>query len=644
MHTFQDDSILGSLRFFSKTKEYQVYRALIPAWMTNRKMLNSTAYKTYLAFATGATTPKKARKFKKPASYSKKKTLVAVEEPAEKPTKKFAARDSLLLFKSEILLLKKAIKQSKQETNIHQESGSSEGAGIELEVPNEQKGKSSDTSEGIGLIPGVPDVSKADSSKSEYESWGDSDDDNNDDDQQSDDEQNVSYNLRTNDEEYERINKEIYDDVNVELKVVEPADKGKGDEEMSDVEQVDAKNEKVNQEVAGDQVNDDAQATVIVALSTQKTEVPLQSSSISSDYATKFLNFDNIPLADTEIISMMDIKVQHEDPSSQTLPLLTVHVLVIPESLTASATTILSPIPPFIPLPQQSTPILTPTTTKATISTTYDPDSSLLLSIKDFLTWKMKSRHSKILDDNLHKKRVLFETMAASKTFNKHPKHKALYHALMESLLMDKDTMDKGVADIQKKRKPDDADRDEDPPAGPDQGLKKRKICKEAEPSKKAKLTETSKGLQNLEEDMSNTDEPPVVKADLKDWFKKLERPPTDPEWNECKTIDNKPTQKWLSDLAKAEKSSKTFNDIMSTPIDFSVFTMNCLYISDLTQDILALHIGDPKDKPSMDMLVTGNLERIKVQRSDHQLYKFMEGDFPRLYLNDIEDMLLIVI
>ncbi|GKA68462.1 hypothetical protein Tco_0768379 [Tanacetum coccineum] len=78
-----DDSILGSLRFVSKTKEYQVYGALIPIGMTNRKILNSTSYKTYLAFDTGAATPKKVRKFKKPTSPSKKKTLVAVEEPAE---------------------------------------------------------------------------------------------------------------------------------------------------------------------------------------------------------------------------------------------------------------------------------------------------------------------------------------------------------------------------------------------------------------------------------------------------------------------------------------------------------------------------------------------------------------------------------
>ncbi|GJV81873.1 hypothetical protein Tco_1517743 [Tanacetum coccineum] len=53
---------------------------------------------------------------------------------------------------------------------------------------------------------------------------------------------------------------------------------------------------------------------------------------------------------------------------------------------------------------------------------------------------------------------------------------------------------------------------------------------------------------------MGNTDDPSVVKADLKDWFKKPERPHTlDPEWNE----------------------------------DFSAFVINRLQISDLTQDIL---------------------------------------------------------
>ncbi|GKA87342.1 hypothetical protein Tco_0809053 [Tanacetum coccineum] len=89
--------------------------------------------------------------------------------------------------------------------------------------------------------------------------------------------------------------------------------------------------------------------------------------------------------------------------------------------------------------------------------------------------------------------------------------------------------------------------------------LKRRKTSKDVEPSKKVKLTDTSKGPTNLspktnkssfaqakeavfkardtqmpqnqEEDMGKTDEPPSVKADPNDWFKKPKRPPTpDPE------------------------------------------------------------------------------------------------------------------
>ncbi|GJS13021.1 zinc knuckle CX2CX4HX4C containing protein [Tanacetum coccineum] len=72
--------------------------------------------------------------------------------------------------------------------------GSSEGAGLESDVPDEPKGKSIDTSEGTCLKLRVLDVSKADSSESEYESWGDSDDNDDDDDQQGDDERTESDN------------------------------------------------------------------------------------------------------------------------------------------------------------------------------------------------------------------------------------------------------------------------------------------------------------------------------------------------------------------------------------------------------------------------------------------------------------------
>ncbi|GJX54741.1 hypothetical protein Tco_0283110 [Tanacetum coccineum] len=39
-----------------------------------------------------------------------------------------------------------------------------------------------------------------------------------------------------------------------------------------------------------------------------------------------------------------------------------------------------------------------------------------------------------------------------------------------------------------------------------------------------------------------------------------------------------------------------------------------------------------------------GHLDEIKVHREDQQLYKFKEGNFPRLRLQDIEDMLLLLV
>ncbi|GKF24200.1 hypothetical protein Tco_0076522 [Tanacetum coccineum] len=39
-----------------------------------------------------------------------------------------------------------------------------------------------------------------------------------------------------------------------------------------------------------------------------------------------------------------------------------------------------------------------------------------------------------------------------------------------------------------------------------------------------------------------------------------------------------------------------------------------------------------------------GYLEEVMVRRADRQKYKFKEGDFVNLHLNDIEDMLLLVV
>ncbi|GJY95345.1 hypothetical protein Tco_0511706 [Tanacetum coccineum] len=147
-----------------------------------------------------------------------------------------------------------------------------------------------------------------------------------------------------------------------------------------------------------------------------------------------------------------------------------------------------------------------------------------------------------------------------------------LYHALMESVLADEDPMDQGVADLDKqnKRKPADDDRNEDPPFGSNKSVHAEETVYEAE---------ATKTPQNQGDHMGTTDEQPNIEAaSKKDWFKKPKRPPTpDPEWNQGKSVDNELTQNWLSDLAKAGKPPFTFNELMSTPIDFFAFAMNHL-------------------------------------------------------------------
>ncbi|GJY52422.1 hypothetical protein Tco_0443269 [Tanacetum coccineum] len=87
LHTARYDSLLGTLKYVSKTEEHQVYRALIPKDMLNKYILNSPAYKTYYAYASGAKETKKARKFKKPASPKLKTIPVSPKEPTKKPGK-----------------------------------------------------------------------------------------------------------------------------------------------------------------------------------------------------------------------------------------------------------------------------------------------------------------------------------------------------------------------------------------------------------------------------------------------------------------------------------------------------------------------------------------------------------------------------
>ncbi|GJW66232.1 hypothetical protein Tco_0120656 [Tanacetum coccineum] len=205
--------------------------------------------------------------------------------------------------------------------------------------------------------------------------------------------------------------------------------------------------------------------------------------------------------------------------------------------------------------------------------------------------------------------------MQKSKSYRGAQEHKELYDGLVKSYKLDKDLFESYGKAYSIKRDYEDKDKDKDPPAGSDQRLKRRKTSKDVEPSKGSKSKESksssSKGTksqpkssgksaqaeesvfevadtevpQNQGSDLGHTDDQPNVKAASKhDWFKKPERPPTlDHDWNARIYVDFRPPQTWISRIAQAEKSPLTFNELMSTPIEFLAYVMNNLKIDNLT-------------------------------------------------------------
>ncbi|GJZ36082.1 hypothetical protein Tco_0581899 [Tanacetum coccineum] len=219
--TVRDDSLLGTLKYVSKTEEHQVYGDLIPKGMINEDILNSTAYQTYYAYASGAKETKKARKFKKPASPKLKivsvlpkeltkkpvkanKNVPLTKKPTTKPkpTKKNAPvkadRGKGLNVLSEVSLseaaqLKEATKRSKKDFHIFQASGSSDETDFESGVPNEQRRKIFGTDEGTEEDDDDEDDSEdvSDDDKGNDDD-NDDNDDNNDDDDEADSERTES--------------------------------------------------------------------------------------------------------------------------------------------------------------------------------------------------------------------------------------------------------------------------------------------------------------------------------------------------------------------------------------------------------------------------------------------------------------------
>ncbi|GJT97395.1 retrovirus-related pol polyprotein from transposon TNT 1-94 [Tanacetum coccineum] len=119
-----------------------------------------------------------------------------------------------------------------------------------------------------------------------------------------------------------------YDD-NLELESNDVNKSNKESDDGADAEMIDAQQGNENLETQEQAVKD---AHVTISTVTKKSEVPVTSSSRSSDLASKFLNFSDIPHTDAEIVSPLDVHVHHEVPRTQAPTLLTIPVSVITKS------------------------------------------------------------------------------------------------------------------------------------------------------------------------------------------------------------------------------------------------------------------------------------------------------------------------
>ncbi|GJW04429.1 hypothetical protein Tco_1563285 [Tanacetum coccineum] len=655
MHTSKDDYLINTLRFVSRKEASQIYGAVLPECLTSPEMKESKAYKTYLGYATGAVPPKIARKFKK-ASPSKKDSVPvqADEEPVQKgkrvkrPAKKSTTTPAAGIVIKEALVETKSKKKGKEKVDVayrkeiellsdvalteeaqikeerkrslrdfHKTHPSSSGT-VAKKPPSVEKITPTVTSERTGDKPEVPDVTEDDSTNSESESWGNDEDDSNNDQESS--------NEGNDDQEEEEF-----------VQTPSPTD----DKDDDDLE---SESDDVIKKTTQEHVVEDAHVTISTI--TKKTEVPVTSSSRSSDLASKFLNFSDIPHADAEIVSPLDVYVHHEVPRTQAPTLLTIPVSGITES---------SPVLTNIPQSSQTftpPPILTHPLHHRQLklqilyqhfltsvshgknqraskrSAASDSSQALIKESRDEVTLaKVSSQPHSTYEaastlTEFELKKILLDKMEKSESYLAAPEHRDCYDSLKKSYDLDKDFFfSYNVYSLKRSRK--DKDKDEYPFAGSDRGLKKRNLSKDAEPttgpkkkdsmsssskSTKSQLKSSGKSVQSEEpvfevadSDMpqdqegnmgDNEDEPRKETASRRDWFKKPTPPqePTDPDWHVGKTTQEGPPQKWLMTLAAStptDKSLKDFDELMSTPIDFSSYILNGLKIENLTQEIL---------------------------------------------------------
>nr|GEU96468.1 integrase, catalytic region, zinc finger, CCHC-type, peptidase aspartic, catalytic [Tanacetum cinerariifolium] len=243
--------------------------------------------------------------------------------------------------------------------------------------------------------------------------------------------------------------------------------------------------------------------------------------------------------------------------------------------------------------------------------------------------------------------KILIEKMEGNKSIQCSDEQRNLYKALIEAYESDKIILDTYREIVTLKRsRADDADKDEEPSAEPDRGSKRRREGKDPEsasaPKEKAtrsagKSTQGSKSRQASAREFAKAEEPMQTSFQMEE-----------PSHTEFDTVNRLkvgtltpkliagPTYELLKGLCKSLGVSHWGRKRQQ----FYCFSVNWESARDAYSKKRIIAITELK---IVELYNYKHLDWITVRRDDDKLYKFKEGDFKRLRIQDIEDMLLLL-
>nr|GFA61284.1 hypothetical protein [Tanacetum cinerariifolium] len=270
-------------------------------------------------------------------------------------------------------------------------------------------------------------------------------------------------------------------------------------------------------------------------------------------------------------------------------------------------------------------------------------DENIQKTIKEQVKEQVMTAYAVAIDLlKMELKKILIEKIEGNKSIHRSDEQRNFYKALVEAYESDKIILDTyGDTVTLKRRHDDDADKDEEPSAGLDRGSKRRREGKEPEPTStpKEKATRTTgKSTQGSKSRQMSASESVIAKEPMQTTHDLEE--PSHQEFESGRRVIpfNHSINNDLEYLRGGASSRKYTTSVTKTKAaDYG----HIKWIEDLVPRTIIIAVTELK---IVEWHNYKHLDWITVCRDDDKLYKFKEGDFKRLRIKDIEDMLLLLV